>query len=584
MQNLAELHAMIDSLSIEQVAFIIVFYGNHIAAALFALRGITVFLGRHIGFYHPDHYHLWPRLPWRIVLRLWFALKQWKERTFTFGKRASGGFASVLATLCMMYKPGNILLGRAYAFGMPLMQPIGINVKRHLFMFAMTGGGKTSALVSIISCWRGSVFLIDPKATITNSLHARDKRRWYVLDLSNISTTDSICINIFDCLKEAIERDGIDAAVLWAYRIAQSLITTPEGARSPYFYDISRGFIAGLILHVLTTHKEDDHNLPFLRDLIIQGYRVFNEDGKEETTALEAQALLLRSMRNNMAFDGVIAGAATAVMNAGGETGGNVRSTLQEQTKWLDIPLVRSRLKHSDLSLSILKTENDCVLSITATVFSVREELSDFIRLLTNMVSYTFEAVTEKKGQCLTVVDEFPSLGYNEAFEVLLPVARSHGQTFLGISQDTELLEKYYPKSWEGFIGNADCVYWMASNHKRTRTYLSDTLGKVSQVEKDKQYGRKTYREVEVMDADQVGRFLKPESQRIIITRAGKRALKLINDPFFKALPVWRYAADPEYGDSWLRRLGRWLFDRTPLTTSKPVSSPTEENDNDTSQ
>jgi len=558
--DIAEVIARIEQFTSEQLAFIAVFYGVHAFAAIFTLRTITVFTSRKLGLYHPTQYHRWPRLPWRVPFKAYIAMKMWKERLFTFGHRSSGGFASVLSNLTMLYKPGMVLLGRAYAWGFALMQPIGCRVTRHLFMISMSGGGKTSALITILSCWRGSAFIIDPKATITNCLHERDKRKWYVFDLSNISTANSISINFIDVLKEAMEREGRDAAV------------TPSGARSPYFYDISRGFVVGLILHILTTHNEEDHNLPYMRDLIMLGYRVFCEKtGEEETTDKEALAILLRAMRNNSEFDGVISGAAVAVANAGGETSGNVWSTLQQKTFFLSIPAVRERLLTSSISLSVLKTRNDCVLSITATVFSVREELSDLIRLTVNMVSYVFEAVKEKNGQCLTIVDELPSLGNNPIFEVLLPVARSYGQTFLGIAQDVEILKKSYPQSWEGFLGNADCIYWMASNHESTTQYLSKILGKTSIVEKDRYSGRKFYRDVEVMSSDQTGRFLEADSQRIIVTRAGKRALALINDPYFKALPVWAYAPDPDYGDSFLRGLTRALVTPKPKTIEPPT-------------
>ena len=190
------------------------------------------------------------------------------------GKRASGGFASVVGTLAYLYRPGKVLLGRAYAFGIGLLQPVGIKVSRHLFMYAMTGAGKTTLLISIMSTWTNSAFVIDPKSQITNALASHDWRDWVVFDPYGISDFESASFNAFDCLKAAMERDGEDAAVLWALRIAQALIVTPPGSRSPFFTDTARGFLAGLILHVLTVHPESDHNLPFVRDLIVHGYHL----------------------------------------------------------------------------------------------------------------------------------------------------------------------------------------------------------------------------------------------------------------------------------------------------------------------
>jgi len=266
-------------------------------------------------------------------------------------------------------------------------------------------------------------------------------------------------------------------------------------------------------------------------------------------------------MQDNPAFDGAIVGAASAMASASGQTGGNVRSTLQEQTKWLDIPAVKNVLRSTTLPLSELKTRDDVVFSLTAPVLSIREELAPLCRLLTNMTAYTFEAITKKKGQCLTIVDELPSQGYNETLEIMLAVARSYGQTVLGISQNIELMKKTYPKSWSMFSAEADAVYWLATNSNDTANHLAyQTLGRKTHVLTDRYTGEKSYREADVMDADQVKRFLSPGSDNLIVTRAGLRALKLKNEPYFKALPVWKYAADPAHRETFLRRIMREFF------------------------
>ena len=164
--------------------------------------------------------------------------------------------------------------------------------------------------------------------------------------------------------------------MLWAIRIAEAMIVTPTGSRTPFFSDTARGFVVGVILHVISFHEEDDHNLPFVRDLIVRGYQVFDDNGVEMTKGREAHDLLLRKMQRNTAYSGAISGAAAAITSAGGETAGNVRATLQEQTKWLDIPEVRHALRSSSFNLADLKTRKDVVFSVVAPVFSIREELA----------------------------------------------------------------------------------------------------------------------------------------------------------------------------------------------------------------
>ena len=94
------------------------------------------------------------------------------------------------------------------------------------------------------------------------------------------------------------------------------------------------------------------------------------------------------------------------------------------------------------------------------------------------MTAYTFDAVTKKKGQCLTIVDELPSMGYNPTFEVMLAVARSKGQSFIGVAQNIELMKLHYPNSYKSFIGEADFVLWMGGNHPDNAQFLSQRLGK----------------------------------------------------------------------------------------------------------
>ena len=313
---------------------------------------------------------------------------------------------------------------------------------------------------------------------------------------------------------------------------------------------------------MFTYHDEEEHNLAVVRDLIVHGYKLVDKDGKEETKGDEAHELLLRAMTNNPAYDAFIAGAISSLQSASGETSGNVRSTLQEQSKWLDIPQVRRCITSSDFSLVDLKTRDDMVLAFTAELSSLREELSRFSRLLTNLSYYTFQAVKKKKGQCLTVIDELPSCQkYNPTLELMLAAGRSMGQTLLGISQNLELMQLHYPKSWKSFISEADVCFWMGGNHPDNADMLSSKLlGKKTIQNKDKRSGHQTRFDIDVMTSEQVSRYLDPDSDRLIVTRASGRSLLLRNDPYYKALPVWKYEADPEHGDTWFRAIIRFLL------------------------
>ncbi|MGE4069854.1 MAG: type IV secretory system conjugative DNA transfer family protein [Lysobacterales bacterium] len=529
---------------------------------VFALRTVYGVLARWLGLYSPEQYRWFPRLPWRAPYRVWAALQRLYERTLLFGRRgANGGFASALGMFSLMFSPGMVFLGRAYAFGLPALMPMGISPKRHLFAIAQTGSGKTVLAITMIAMWYGSAFIVDPKAQIVRALYGRDARRWFVIDPDHQFSGVSAGFNPFDWIKDCQERFGAGAAVLAAIRIAQALVATPSGNKSPFFYDLPRHFLAGVIWHVLTVHPEKDHNLPYVRDLLIHGYRVTGEDGVEATRGDEAHQFFMRIMSNNPAFEGVVAGAASAMSILAGETLGSTRATLLEQTKWLDIPNVRAILRHSDFSLFDLKRRDDIVVAFTPSIYSVREELSRFARMLTNLTAYSFELETQRKGLCLMAIDELPSQGYNPVFETLLAISRSQGLIFFGIAQSVELMRLHYPNSYRSFIGEADATWWMGGTHPDNRNFLAELLGKRTLVEKDRHTGRKSYREVAVMEPEQIGRFLDPNSEYMIVTRAGKRPLQGVIDPYYKALSVRQYTPDPDHREVLARRVVRALID-----------------------
>lgn len=212
------------------------------------------------------------------------------------------------------------------------------------------------------------------------------------------------------------------------------------------------------------------------------------------------------------------------------------------------------------MPLSVLKTRNDVVFTLNIPLYSLREELRDVARLIQNLVCYTFESVKPRKGTCLMVVDEVQAQGYNQSLEISLPVARSQGLLIVAITQDVEGLKASYPKTYQGFIGGADVVLWMGSAHPQNLTMLSQILGKKTIIEKDKHTSRKSYRDVEVMSPEQIGRFLDPTNGNMIVTRAGKRAWRLKIDPYFTALPVWRYCPDPDHSEALLRRISRFVL------------------------
>lgn len=580
----------LSTLSLGEAVEVGAIYGALAALCVLATRSVYVWLGRIFGFYSPEHYRWFPRLPWRSAMRVWMALSGYWERVFRAGKRSTGGFLGPLSTLTQMFKPGKLYLGRAYALGIPLLQGIGIAPRRHVYINAMTGSNKTTSIISMLATWRGSAMVVDAKGQITYALAQLDGREWSIWDPYGLTPFASASINFFDCIDEAVERGGENAAIRFANHIAYAFLVTPKGSRSPFFYDVSRTLLAGLILFVYVVFPKENHNLPFVRKLITHGLQVADENGTEPMSVKERHELLLRSMSRIPSYDGAIAGAAAAMIKAAGEAEGNLWATLQDATSVLDNPDVAKSLMRTTLPLSDLKLRDDCVLSLVAPVSAIRGELAPIIRVTTNLLAATFEAVPKKKGLCLTVVDELPSLGRNEVFLTTLAVGRSTGQVFCGIGQNLGQLKSVYGEDYAQFLSECDFVLWLGCNHPENVNYLHALLGRVTRCKRID--GRRVDQTIDVMTKDQLARFLDPDSGRMIVTRAGKRPLRLMSDPYFKALSVRRYRADPDHRETLFRRLTRRLLGgpgllekakpQTPLIpeASDPIPESTQPEDN----
>jgi len=375
----------IEPRELARLAILGVLYGAPLA---WVIRTVATTLLRSAGLSHPNHYRLWPRLPWRLVWVPVIRFKEWREEVFRMGRKATAGWVGLPAMLSMIYRPGTVLLGRGYAWGFGWLVPVGQKCSRHLFMVAMTGAGKTVFLTTLVALWRGSVFLIDPKNQVTRILRRRSKKTWTVIDPFCLGGIPSASWNWFDEAYAAMEREGPQAAVRVAMKCAESLVITPSGDRSPFFPNSARGFAVSLLLFVLRYMPREKQNLITFRGLLSRGL-----DG-ETNNREEAVEFLLYTMAECDDFGGVISNGAAALNNAGPETRGNVFATLREQTKWLDLPELHPVLTGESSFLSPeLKTRSDLVVSLVAPVGAIREELAPFCRLLTNTIAHTFEVL-----------------------------------------------------------------------------------------------------------------------------------------------------------------------------------------------
>lgn len=534
-----------------------------LALSLFISKQLLVFVLQRFGCASPKLDHFLPRLPWRIVVKIKLAFSRWYEQTFTFGKYSTAGFASLSGTLVNTYHRKRLFVGHATWWSFGLYQSIWLPLNKHVLILAGTGSGKTSAVISMISKYQGSVFVLDPSSLITNALARCDKKRTWVR-FAPYDTANTAQLNPMDDLKAAMIRDGSDAAVLWAYRIAYCFIKDEQNNKQPYFNTTSRGMLVGVILHVLTTYPDEFHNLNTVRTLIVQGVKTYNDDGTPDSSPEENRQILYDMMLNNPAFNFAVAGAASAFLTSSSETRGNLESTLLDKTKILDIPAIKHFYAKTTIPLSALKTHDDIVVALDISIYSLCEELNSCSLLIQNLICYTFDSIKTFKGDCLFVVDEVQAQGYNPTLEKALPTARSKHLLIVAITQDIEGLRGSYPKTYKSFLGNSAFILWMGTAHPDNLQQLNIILGKRTTITKDKRTGRKTYREVNVMEPEQLGRYLSPTSGKMIVTRSGKRPLKLKIPHYFSVLGLWQYDADINFKEPLLKAMMRFFLNRKP--------------------
>lgn len=555
-----------------------------LSAGIAVAKVVLLLILRPTGLANPDHYHLLLLLspPWRPLYRRWLRVKRWSAQ-FSYGK-ARSGWAGALATLCRLYKPGQLYLGRFWACGLGWFQPIGLDCKLHAMMFAKTGSGKTTLLITLLSLWCGNgrnSFTIDPKGTITRVLKRRLSdggegiRGAYgllsVFDPKGIIEPEILpknsphrgAWNLYDEADWVAQQFGQETVVSFMAYVTTALIV-PETGGNPFFPASARGFSLGLLLWVFVQKDPSKRNLIYFRQLLAAG------DIENTLPGQDPFSVLLQQMVKCQEFGGIVARAAYALAGSSDRSRADTLATCRTYTNWLDFPEIQAISQRSTIHLYNQKHGHQNVL-LTADLSDIRGSLSPWLRLMTMVQLRMFELVPgAPKHPCLIICDECQSLQKIDAFEVGAAALREYGALNLLIFQDLEGLQRVYPESWKGLIGSTEAIWWMGSD-PHTADYLESILGESTSNERvdggmfSDVHAR--YQQVErpLMTRNQIMEFLRPNpngASNIIVTLGGgaERPLRLRNGGYFRELSVPQYDADPKHGDNFLRGLTRRLY------------------------
>jgi len=536
-------------------------------------------VGRLFGVANAKHFYFWLLLhpPWRPCYRVWLSIERW-YKVFLHGKRSTAEWTGVLSAMTIPFVPGeSVFIGRLWAYGFGLLQPLGIRGERHVTVVAAPGSGKTRWLMGWLGMIpkKGSAFVVDCDGQMINALGAgleRAGHKIFNLDPYRLTNFPGACWNALDEITAAAARHGRQAAVRFAQTLAEALIQE-QNSHQPIFAITARGFMHGLILYVWLFEPPERRNLIRVRELLTRGMPELVLDPKQDPFDL-----LLRQMEQAVGYDdecdgkicAVIARAAAVMRSGKGREGNPFRTAAMSQTAWLDFPEIEAISTRSDFVGEDLKTGNPCVF-ICLPVVDIQNKLSGFVRALSMMTMYAFQNIKKKpKVPCAFCIDEMPSLGRMEILETAAPVFRKYGIRLVVITQDLERLKQAYPQSYGTFIGNSQATLWMGTDHQRTLEELSKILGNVSRIEKVNSGAfsdipaRMDRRDQALATPDQLREFLDPERLQIIVTRSGKPPLRVTFEGYDKALPVWACEQDQNFREPVLRACTRmalgWLW------------------------
>lgn len=386
-----------------------------------------------------------------------------------------------------------ILLGRSLFEDDPLTRVIGIDDDAHMITVGMTGSGKsTTVLLPNLATYAGSAIVLDPKGELANKTYycrsSEQTLRWdeiqspvskhlingkcYVLD--PFVETKGLPLNCYNLLSE-IDIDSDRVRELLS-AISDGCVT-PEKGDNVHFEELAKHFIEGMIAHVLSWYPKENHNLPFVFDVIngidadlkVADPTKFNE--------------LLYEMLKDDAAGGLPQQIASKILEMGDREKGSVLSTVTRSLKWVGDPAMRKHLVKSDLSFSRLNY---------TTVYLVLPDglIKEQMRWLRSLISLSLNLIKNSQGKIdiptLFILDEFPRLGGKidiiaEGFGIL----RGYGIKLWAFLQDIGQLQKDYPDRWTSMLANST-VQVFGVNDMRTAQWVSNMLGEGMSKTKDK--------------------------------------------------------------------------------------------------
>jgi type IV secretory pathway TraG/TraD family ATPase VirD4 len=391
------------------------------------------------------------------------------------------------------YRPGTSWLGRSAT---DKDVPLGYGDDRHVCLVSGSRGGKgASSIVNNLILWPGSLVCVDPKgenATICCARRGQGSeyskglgQTVRVLDPFHAAQIDDSFRGHFNPL-DTLDPDN-EETIDEAGRIADAIVVIHEGGTNdPYWDESARSMVKGLLLHVMTAPEyEGARNLLTVRRLIMRGdcdaIERLRQDGVVDLPS--AHAMLWTALRNNPAFDGLIAGIGDTFANMYANSDKGYESVLQvanRNTEFIDSPAMQRCLQTSDFQLSDLKTD-PAGLSIFLCL--PQRYMSTHYRWLRMMISLTVTEMEKVRGRpaagypILMLLDEFAGLKRMEIIESAVAQIAGFGVKMFFVLQTLDQLKSVYKDNWETFLANCGLKIFFNLEDNFSRDYVAKMIG-----------------------------------------------------------------------------------------------------------
>ncbi len=406
------------------------------------------------------------------------------------------------------YKSGSFWLGRNPVDD---TEALGVHDDRHVLLVAAPRSGKgRSLIVNNLIVWPGSIISIDPKgenATLTARARAQGSEYCegmgqdvYVLDPFNTTSPEHIDHGLRAFYNPLNDIDADDPELhRFASRIAESMIIAAN-KNNPQ-WDIKGGeMIAALIMHVKTSRDftDEQRNLVTVRDLLQRGdwqaeQAMANIMAKKNITQFpnkpSAHELLWKRVSKNTACEGILSGYGHSFLQSWQHQRqyyNSVRTSAEDNTKWLDSPGMRAVVRGNDKIPRTFKADElkSHPKGISVYLCLPQADMATYARWQRMMVDLMLAAMqkSQTKPACghrvLFSLDEFAGLGKMERIRTAAAeVAGAGVKLFLAV-QGLNQLKEIYEDGWEIFVGSAGVQIYFGIGDNFTREYLQTALGK----------------------------------------------------------------------------------------------------------